>query len=322
MREKGFTLIELLVVIAIMPSRFARLARRTRRATGCPLRSAGLSRAFTLIELLVVIAIIAVLAALLLPALEKARESARNSVCIAEMRQLGLNMAAYGNDYGEHIPTNSPTVANTGIDGWCLPDGTAYGPRYSDYPENLGPLPGRGPNGLDEKYHDDGRIKWGGAYSSMGHWCNKLYEYIPVPQSFVCETWDELCDPMHGDGNLGYWGGCCPGLWIGSVNCNFGFHYGPTLGWKYYLTVAQLKNVAANAGLGIDQIALVGHAEYGDRWLPTMNKGTMQNNTYYAGHFPHFYPNRDGANGFIMGDLRVEYIGWNDAQVRIDELFP
>jgi len=103
-KASGFTLIELLVVIAIMPSRFARLTRRTRRAMDCPPRSAGLSRAFTLIELLVVIAIIAVLAALLLPALEKARAAARSAACTSQQRQMSLKLEMYGLDCEGALP--------------------------------------------------------------------------------------------------------------------------------------------------------------------------------------------------------------------------
>jgi prepilin-type N-terminal cleavage/methylation domain-containing protein len=63
-------------------------------------------KGFTLIELLVVIAIIAILAAMLLPALAAARAKAREAVGMSNLKQIGLAVAMYENDYNGYIPDN------------------------------------------------------------------------------------------------------------------------------------------------------------------------------------------------------------------------
>jgi prepilin-type N-terminal cleavage/methylation domain-containing protein len=75
-------------------------------------RSAGRRPGFTLIELLVVIAIIAILAALLLPALARAKEKAHRAVCKSNMRQVSLTAIMYAGDSADAFPTavwNPPT---------------------------------------------------------------------------------------------------------------------------------------------------------------------------------------------------------------------
>jgi prepilin-type N-terminal cleavage/methylation domain-containing protein/prepilin-type processing-associated H-X9-DG protein len=64
----------------------------------------GANRAFTLIELLVVIAIIAILAAILFPVFAQAREKARQTSCLSNLKQLGTSIMMYTQDYDETFP--------------------------------------------------------------------------------------------------------------------------------------------------------------------------------------------------------------------------
>jgi len=93
--------------------------------------------AFTLIELLVVVAIIAVLVAILLPALTKARESAKRTTCLSNQKQMAYALVSYANDWKDRFPPGnyqhnaSLTMEVRTSGGW-----SAMGLLYA--PENAG----------------------------------------------------------------------------------------------------------------------------------------------------------------------------------------
>lgn len=130
----------------------------------------GKQDGFTLIELLIVISIIAILAAILFPVFARARENARRASCLSNLKQIGLGVMQYTQDYDERYPfaTSGPWG---GPYDWACATGSPCAAFLSS----------------------DGNP--GGHFKT---WMDHVHPYIKSTQLFVCPSATQGLDPSYG----------------------------------------------------------------------------------------------------------------------------
>jgi prepilin-type N-terminal cleavage/methylation domain-containing protein len=254
-------------------------------------------KGFTLIELLVVIAIIAILAALLMPALERARDTAETSACMANMRNLAIGIAQYSMSNDEALPNTYGNV------NWS---------SSPDYP----PIPYCDINGYGYK-----RGPLPGEYSYMFQWCNQVFEFIPVAAVYRCaqnaKTWEYWTG---GTQKFGYdrcgYGVECSFAWY-SVNGS------PVAATTAPHRAGNVKEYASTKLVAAGQLAVVAHMD--DARYSFSPSGLCPDDWFLAGVHnrtgapvvhtdgPAYHTDGNfpcGTNGFIFLDSHVEFLDY------------
>ncbi len=172
-----------------------------------------MNRGFTLIELLVVIAIIAILAAILFPVFARARERARQTSCLSNVRQIGTALMMYVQDYDEVMPIY---LLSSGRSETDLPD---IGHDYIAWQDLLHPYvmnwdiyrcpSGGGYRGTPRAIHGAYGGNYAFAFSHSTQWIYSLGEFERPAETYaVVEAISYITryDPGIPASHGGYWG--------------------------------------------------------------------------------------------------------------------
>lgn len=218
---------------------------------------------FTLIELLIVIAIIAILAAILFPVFAQAREKARQTVCVSNMKQVGTGLLQYLQDYDETYPCGAqqqPNVAGYTGNGGCGWLGQVY-PYVKTIaafqcPSDTYQIPASAPTKLKVSYGYNTLLD-SGYSNTNGTW---QVSQMTAPSNIVCLF--ELTQ--------GYTWAPSNGSQVPETNENqspngFGYPGGHPSGGALYAVGAlpfSVETVAARHNGGAVYLAADGHAKW------------------------------------------------------------
>ncbi|QDT64684.1 DUF1559 domain-containing protein [Calycomorphotria hydatis] len=147
-------------------------------------------RAFTLVELLVVIAVIGVLIALLLPAVQQAREAARRSSCTNNLKQIGLALHNYASAHSVFPPGAVSTTTTSGSN-WCRTETSQSNQRA---PWTVLILPYLEQTALYNEFRFEEKFtSWVGSTDYEGSTTNRAAVRLPAPTVYRCPS-----DPVSG----------------------------------------------------------------------------------------------------------------------------
>ena len=239
--------------------------------------TAGRSGGFTLIELLVVIAIVAVLAALMMPALDKARESARRMVCASQFRQIYLGITMYAGENNGQLFFHHRSAADPTCNRWD--------PQNSSY------------------------IPWPKRESHP-----QAYHYL---ETAGCSTpWDRLCGPRDSGSffNAVYPRKVaapdvftCPSVhsfaWKGLVS-----NYVPR---SHFATCRLRQYLEGEINVGEYWCSYIGNV-YGSMDTPKNERGFSFYSSYFIqGYYP-YKPEYRSSRGAMMWDVGSYAFGWGN----------
>ncbi len=154
------------------------------------------SQGFTLVELLVVIAIIGILAGLLLPAINQAREAARKMSCSSNIRQLALASMEYEQSFKRLVAYDS----QWGMQNQAMGMPQVRDPRWSGFIALLpfldeGPLYNAIHTGMQARVDGTNR-SWGPMVARLGNERSHLFSGLPLGQPLSSEPHSSWCVPL------------------------------------------------------------------------------------------------------------------------------